>query len=173
MYQAMQLLAKKRLDILRYNSSRLIQSFVRGFIGRRFVGQKIKDLERFYAVIFMQKYIRGKLARLGLSERRRELVMRLRLHNASAVSIQRNYRGFRGRIKNKAQIADYRRKRRVLNDAGTKINTLCRSVLAKKKVKWLKNEQFEAWVISARNWQEIFSEDSNSWFYANSITGKC
>ena len=135
MYQAVQRVRSLVYNLLLKKCSIMIQSVARGFIGRRFVIKKILDLERFHAAKFIQKHIRGKIARLRLVGVRKAVNLYWNKQKISAITIQKLYRGFRGRIKTRSVVLEFKRKRKLLYDSATLIINMCRCFVAVSKSK--------------------------------------
>ena len=172
MYQAVQRVRSLVYSLLLKKCSIMIQSVARGFIGRRFVIKKILDLERFHAAKFIQKHIRGKIARLRLVGVRKAVNLYWNKQKISAITIQKLYRGFRGRIKTRSIVLEFKRKRKLLYDSATLIINMCRCFVAVSKSKRYVKERLDGWIDTARGWKETWSEESQCWFYLKAETGK-
>lgn len=172
MVRAMRIVRQLLLVKLQVASSVKIQSLLRGFLGKSLAKQKTNDLHRFFASRFIQKHVRGKLCRIHLVLKREQHYALRASQTRCAILIQKSYRGFRGRIKNRAQVVGIKRRRRIMFQAASRIINMCRCFISRLRVKRRKHQRLAMWIESARKWEELWSEESNAWFYANAETGR-
>ena len=172
MVRAMRIFRRLLLMKLQVASSVKIQSLLRGFLGKCLVRHKKNDLQRFFASRFIQKHMRGKLCRMHLTAKRKQYTTLRLSQMRCAILIQKSYRGYRGRIKNRAQIVEIKRRRRIIFQAASRIINMCRCFVARLRVKRRIQQRLAMWIESARKWEELWSEESNAWFYANAETGR-
>jgi hypothetical protein len=155
-----------------YLAASLIQALVRGFLVRMMAHNRSDALRRHYAAVKIQAIIRGKIVRKYLTRRRMEALELNSHRNQAAIMIQKTYRGYRAYVQTRILMLETQRKNRVKYDAATKICNMVRCYLARHKKAKLEKARFQSWVAVARSVQELWSEESNCWFYYNSQSGE-
>jgi hypothetical protein len=160
-----------RLRRRQFLAASKIQAIVRGYLVRQMAHNQSDSLRKHYAAVKIQTIIRGKIVRKHLARRRAEAAELNSHRNQAAVKIQKTYRGYRAFVQTRILMLEHQRKNRVKFDAATKINNMVRCYLSRRRRAKLEKARFQSWVTAARMVQELWSEESNCWFYYNSTTG--
>jgi hypothetical protein len=147
-----------------------IQALVRGFIARRNIALMIINRRRQINAIKIQARVRGMLSRMNLHKKLRQIEEYRQRRHKAATKIQAVYRGYRSRIIYKIMVFQMRKEKNEKNAAATQINRIIRGFLARRQLQALKEERYENWIVNARKWQEMWSDDSQMWFYFNNET---
>lgn len=163
----------KRYQLLRLKNRLVvrIQALGRGYIGRQRVAKILQDKANYAAARAIQALARGYIARKNLHHRRAQLEDYRAEREAAAKKIQAAYRGFRGRVMYRMYLKDHKEWLEHQRVCITRIQTLARQYLAKRTLKELREEQMNLWIKQAMEWQEVWAEDSNAWFYVENETG--
>lgn len=148
-----------------------IQALARGFLERKHMAAKALARKRRYAAILIQKRIRGVLGRMSMARRRKQMFEYREMRRKAVTSIQAAYRGYRSRLKSRMRMLEAQRKRRRLDNAATKIITMVRGFLCRAFVRDLRKKRFNELLADARAWQEMWSEDTEAFFYLNKASG--
>lgn len=172
-----QRIARKKANSLRerYKTNLMaakVQAVIRGFLVRRMVKMKGENDRKNHAVMRIQALIRGKLVRKYLQRRRKDLMEQRSIRIKAVIKIQSAYRGYRSYLKSRILMLELERRRKQKALASTKICNMVRCFLARARRRKLEKARYLAWLSSARSWQEIWAEDSESWFYFNAATGE-
>ena len=118
----------------------------------------------------IQARIRGKIARRGVQSRvdARDKLKKLR-YNA-AVKIQNLARGRKAYITYMLKLQAYRKSREKGNKAATRVQAIYRGRLARRLVRDMSGENHDEMIERAREYTEIWDEDSQGYFYYNNYT---
>jgi hypothetical protein len=109
---------------------------------------------------------------MNMSRRVSEINEYKHFKRRAVVLIQSVYRGHRARVLYRIAIFQIRKKNKNEFNAATKINNSIRVFLCKAQLRQLKLERLEKWMADARNWSEMWEEDSQNWYYYNNYTGE-
>lgn len=148
-----------------------IQALVRGFVTRKTIDTVLENKKKYGHAMKIQAIVRGFITRLNISKKLAELKEHRHYRNKSATTIGAAYRGYRCRLIYKMMLLKMNKVRSEENRAVTIINTMVRGFLGRLHLRQLYQERREMWIRDARLWQEMWSDDSASWFYFNAGTG--
>ena len=160
-------LRKERRQMI---AATIMQALVRGFLGRARKERDRRALMQERAAVLLQALFRGVIVRMNRARKRAELMEYRYLRNKAALLIQKLYRGYRGRVMMRVRMIDRAKKMKRLNKAAVRIQCMVRVHQARIHVKRLKIEQREMWIVDARKCQEMWSEESGTWFYLDTET---
>lgn len=149
-----------------------VQKVVRGFLGRRRVQRLLVEKATHRFVVRIQKVMRGAIARMNLSRKVSEINEYKYFKRRAVVLIQSAYRGHRSRVMYRIAIFQIRKRKALEFKSATKINTRIRIFVCKALLRQLKSDRFDRWIAAARQWTELWDEDSQRWFYNNNDTGE-
>ncbi len=147
-----------------------MQSLIRGFVARRNIALMIINRRRHINAIKIQARVRGMLTRMNRHKKLKEIEEYRRRRYQAATKVQSLYRGYRSRIIYKIMLFQMRKEKEEKNKAATQINRIIRGFLARRQLEALREERNEMWIVNARKWQEMWSDDSQMWFYFNNDT---
>lgn len=149
-----------------------IQSLIRGFLTRQNLAKIMIDRARNHAATIIQKRVRGMITRKTIHRRVKEIQQYRDVRNKAATKIQAAYRGYRNRIMVKIRLMQHRKELRRKFQAATRINTMIRGFLARHQLQGLRIQRYQVWLTMAREWQETWSDEGNTWCYINTTTGE-
>eukprot|EP00567_Pseudictyota_dubia_P018134 CAMPEP_0197439178 /NCGR_PEP_ID=MMETSP1175-20131217/5984_1 /TAXON_ID=1003142 /ORGANISM="Triceratium dubium, Strain CCMP147" /LENGTH=916 /DNA_ID=CAMNT_0042969043 /DNA_START=547 /DNA_END=3297 /DNA_ORIENTATION=+ len=158
---------KRRYEKMKDGAAAELQRFVRGRIGRRLAAEWKETVRRNSAAVFMQKIGRIYMAKLYVSRVREEHERRLMIWGQTALTVQRVYRGHRGRLAVRLQLKSRKAQIRKQRLAAVKLQSIWRGVMAGREVDRLRRDDQDDMMQTARQWQEMWSDDSETWFYYN------
>eukprot|EP01041_Mallomonas_annulata_P010199 gene10199-21260_t len=162
--------ALNKVNLLRVEKQKLesaihIQKHIRKFLALLYVCNIRIKMRQQLAAIRLQARMRGILIRKNIYKKRSEVEEYRAWRKEAAIKIEKVYRGHRGRIMTRIRLQERRKKMKRLNTAATKIQCFIRQHQARAVFRSKKKERYDNWVIAARAVQELWSEDSNNWFY--------
>jgi hypothetical protein len=149
-----------------------IQALVRGFITRKNIATLLINRARFEFVVKIQKIMRGYLTRKNLQKKLQELQEYKEMRIRSVVKIQSAYRMYRAKIMYRIMALQRKLELNKHNRAATQINKIVRGFLARRLKVQLLQERMDNWIAQARLYTEIWSDDTQSYFYYNNQTGE-
>ena len=160
----------ERLLRLKGQMALRIQLLARRYLARKRVIKIKRDMVENAAAVRIQSRMRGVLARMNLHRRRKEAEDNVRERNRLAVLIQTVYRGHRARILYRYHMQERNELRMLENKTAIVLQSCVRCFLSRARVNKLRELRFNALVVNAISWKEMWAEDSNSWFYYNEQT---
>jgi hypothetical protein len=147
-----------------------IQRVMRGTWGRDKFEKRMIFVEQSGACVIIQKHIRRCLAITRCRKIREARERERKKLEKAAITVQKYYRGHRGRVMTSLKMKSQKGINHKRNAAVVKIQSLARGVEARIRVKAMLEEKKEYMMSDARMWQETWSEDQNAWFYLNGST---
>lgn len=162
----------KNKDRLRMRAAVKIESLVRGFLTRRSIARILEKKNQDAAVLIIQAQWRGGICRMSMDRKRKEIEEYKQTRFRAVRDIQRTFRGWRSRLSTRIKFIEAERKNRKLGVAATVINNIVRRFIARAFVRDLRKEKMRELLEDARTWKEMWSEDSEAWFYLNGVTGE-
>ncbi len=160
------------IERLKVRAAIKIEALVRGFLTRRSIAKILLKKRQDAAVIVIQALWRGGVCRMSMDRKRREIREYRETRYRAARDVQRIFRGWRSRLSTRIKFIEQERKNRKLGEAATKINNIVRRFLAKATVRDKRKQRMQNLLADARAWKEMWSEDSEAWFYLNGVTGE-
>jgi hypothetical protein len=145
---------------------------VRGFLARRQIKFILAEKHKAWCVVIIQKVWRGGVTRMTMERRMRQMDEERAMTQFYALQIQKVFRGFRGRVYFKIMAVDFFRKKRIKDNATTKITVMVRGFLARCLLGRMRKERMDGWIAVARRWQETWSPESQMNFYLDDETGE-
>mmetsp|Transcript_16245 Transcript_16245/g.22391 ORF Transcript_16245/g.22391 Transcript_16245/m.22391 type:complete len:1095 (-) Transcript_16245:171-3455(-) len=156
---------RKRREQQRYAVQ--LQRIARGFLGRKNIQTILLNKARFKYAVRIQSLVRGVIVRTNRVRNLREVSEYRAVRHRASVLIQSAYRGYRSRIVTRIKLFQLKKRRKTQARAATRINNLVRAFLSRALLRDLRKQRLDQWISSARNWQEMWSEDSQMWYYTN------
>ena len=164
------LMATMRLQRRRKAAAITLQSHFRRLLCRKQLSVRRSGALEHKMACRIQARIRGKIARRGVQSRvdARDKLKKLR-YNA-AVKIQNLARGRKAYITYMLKLQAYRKSREKGNKAATRVQAIYRGRLARRLVRDMSGENHDEMIERAREYTEIWDEDSQGYFYYNNYT---
>jgi hypothetical protein len=166
LYKRLLLERKRRIAIIK------IQSLIRGFITRKNISTLLINRARFVYVVEIQKIARGYITRKNLHKKIRELEEYRKNRILAIIKIQSTYRMYHSKIIYRILLFQRKFELNKHTIATTKIQKIGRGYNARQLKKLLLQERLEQWITQARQWLEVWSDDTQSYFYYNNTTGE-
>ena len=171
-YQAKKEIISRRLRLWRFKHCLIIQCNFRKCLKKMKSTRKRFHLQIFTACTLIQKHVRRRAAKFHFIKMQKEYFSLKNQQKICAIQIQKIYRGYRSRLRIYILQGGFRRNQSKVHNNATIINTKCRYFLACCKVKEMRQRRFIKWIQSAREWEEIWSENDQMNFYLNYSTGE-
>lgn len=149
-----------------------IQKIVRGFVDRRTMTAKLIARLRYKHAVKIQALARGFITRNNMERKLAELQAFRDHRNHAATQIQAAYRGFHARLLFKMKLYQLRKVKAEQFRAATSIITMVRGFLCRAELRHLKKARLDQWIADAREWQEMWSDESSAWFYLHTASGE-
>ncbi|RYY89813.1 hypothetical protein EON63_00060 [archaeon] len=169
-YLARKRVRKMRRDKREKRAATSVQAIVRGFLARKNIATIIVNRARYMYARRIQALVRGALTRMNRATKIKEIQEYKSERRKAVTKIQSAYRGYRSRILYRLMMFQWKQHRDRLHRASTHITRIVRAFLAKRYLQELKRERREHWIQMARQWQELWSEESETWYYYNIST---
>lgn len=163
---------KIRRDKLERISAMKMQAIVRGFLARKNIALLIINRARYMYAMRIQAMVRGALTRMNRSTKIKEIQEYKAERTHAATKIQSAYRGYRSRILYRLMMFQWKQQRDRLHRAATQISRIIRGFLARVYLRDLSKHRRDRWIAMARLWQEMWSEEQQTWYYSNTSTGE-
>lgn len=161
---------EQRLLRLKGEMALRIQVVSRGYIARMRIKKIKRDKIERIAAVAIQAKVRGALARMNLHRRRKEAAEYQRERSRQAKLIQAVYRGHRARVLFRYYMQERNELRELENITAVVLQCCIRCFVARARIRRLREQRFNALVMNAMAWKEMWAEDSSSWFYFNEQT---
>lgn len=149
-----------------------IQAIIRGFGARKNIAEMIINRVRYNNAIKIQARIRGATTRANRHKKLKEIEEYRATRHNGATKLQSLYRGFRNRIIYKIMCFQLKKEKQAQNHAATQINRIVRGFNARKLLEQMKEDRYDEWIAMAKRWQEMWSDDTQTWFYFNAETNE-
>eukprot|EP01040_Poterioochromonas_malhamensis_P008513 gene8513-9211_t len=156
----------------RRNAIIKIQSLIRGFITRKNIHTLLINRARYEYVVKIQKRMRGYLTRKNILKKIAELQKYKENRLKAAIKLQSTYRMYRNKIYYSIILLQHKLEQNKHNIAATKINRIIRGFLARQLKKQLIQDRIDQWIAQAKQWSEVWSDDTQSYYYYNNYTGE-
>jgi hypothetical protein len=154
----------------RNKAATLLQSHFRRIIARNQLSSRRRDYLEHRMAVRIQARIRGKLQRREIKHLQEARDKRKKLEYDSATKIQSMARARKAYISYLLKLQAYRASMVKSNEAAVKVQAIYRGRLARRLVKDMSGENHDEMVERAREYTEIWDEDSQSYFYFNRYT---
>jgi hypothetical protein len=154
----------------RNKAATLLQSHFRRIIARNQLSSRRRDYLEHRMAVKIQARIRGKLQRREIKHLQEARDKRKKLEYDSATKIQSMARARKAYISYLLKLQAYRASMVKSNEAAVKVQAIYRGRLARRLVKDMSGENHDEMVERAREYTEIWDEDSQSYFYFNRYT---
>eukprot|EP01031_Cornospumella_fuschlensis_P026080 gene26080-31492_t len=169
-YLARKRVRKMRRDRKEKRAATRMQAIVRGFLARKNIATIIVNRARYMYARRIQALVRGALTRMNRAAKIREIQEYKTERRKAATTIQAAYRGYRSRVLYRLMMFQWKQHRDRLHRAATHITRVVRGFLARRYLQELKRERRKHWIQMAQQWREMWSEESETWYYYNVST---
>ena len=167
--------ARKVLNIARQQNYKkkcaiMIQKHIRGYLGRKSVKDKMDELWLRKNAVRIQARVRGILGRKRYRKIKAKADAEKGRREKAAIKIQCRFRAHRCELDYMLKLQSHRAAMKYENDAATKIQSLWRGVLGRRRINDMKGVNIDEMVRLARMHQEMWDEDNETYFYFNQQT---
>jgi hypothetical protein len=164
------LMATMREQRKRNHAAIILQSHFRRLLSRNLLKDKRSGAREHKMASRIQARIRGKFARRGVSHLVEARDKRKKLEYQAATTIQKMFRARKAYITYMLKLQAYRASMAKGNAAAMRVQAIYRGRLARRLVRDMSGENHDEMVERAREYTEIWDEDSQGYFYYNNYT---
>ena len=163
------MMAAMRENRKRNNAATILQSHFRRMLARKALGSRKERHRQDKAAALIQARMRGKMTRRSVAILAAKRNKQRDKENKAATLIQTHFRAHKAYITYMLKVQAHRASMVKLHAAATRVQAIYRGRLARRLVADMSGENHDEMVERAREYMEIWDEDSQGYFYYRSL----